>query len=378
MLTGLSAVLALLAMVDPAPPSSYPALVEWQTIAALAGLLLLTKAIESSGYLGAATGAMLEHIHTQRSLALVLVVTAAMLSTVLTNDIALFVVVPLTLTLRKTTSLPIARLIVFEALAVNAGSALTPIGNPQNLFLWQTAGVSFFAFTRVMLPLFAVCMGALLLLTAVSFRGTRIGRRVERDVDADATTGFAPDQHTSAPSTNPRLLIVALALYVPFIVAADMHHAVAAALALFVGCAIAYRRVLRDIDWALLVVFVLMFIDLRLVAAMPATRALLQHVDLSRPEQILLAGVVASQVISNVPATILLQKYTQHWQLLAYAVNIGGFGVALGSLANIIALRLSRERGIGWTFHAYSLPFLVLIAAAAYVGIDYLPVAPHP
>src|SRR6202008_119421 len=92
----------------------------------------------------------------ERALALFLVAATALLAMVLTNDVALFVIVPLTLGLRASIELPIVRLVVFEALAANAGSALTPIGNPQNLFLWQFSQESFGAYCLAMLPLFVI------------------------------------------------------------------------------------------------------------------------------------------------------------------------------------------------------------------------------
>jgi di/tricarboxylate transporter len=76
-------------------------------------------------------------------------------------------------------------------------------------------------------------------------------------------------------------------------------------------------------------------------------------------------GIGLSQVISNVPATILLLNYVPSSALVAYAVNAGGFGLAIGSLANLIALRMAGDRRIWLRFHYYSLPFL---AWAALVG----------
>ncbi|VFS68966.1 Inner membrane protein YbiR [Raoultella terrigena] len=75
-----------------------------------------------------------------------------------------FIVVPLTLTLKKWCAIPVNRLIIFEALAVNAGSLLTPIGNPQNILLWGRSGLSFPAFIGQMLPLAAAMMITLLAL----------------------------------------------------------------------------------------------------------------------------------------------------------------------------------------------------------------------
>ena len=69
-----------------------------------------------------------------------------------------------------------------------------------------------------------------------------------------------------------------------------------------------------------------------------------------------------SQFIGNVPAAVLLQHFAPDTTLLASAVNVGGAGLAIGSLANLIALRLDGSRGIGWRFHAWSLPYLLVTA----------------
>jgi di/tricarboxylate transporter len=98
--------------------------------------MLLTKGIELSGYFDVLGRKMVRRFVTERQLAMFMVLAAALLSTFLTNDVALFIVVPLTLTLKKRCAIPVNRLIIFEALAVNAGSLLTPIGNPQNILLW--------------------------------------------------------------------------------------------------------------------------------------------------------------------------------------------------------------------------------------------------
>ena len=84
---------------------------------------------------------------------------AAGLSTLLTNAVALFAIVPLALSLHRLTGLPINRFVIFIALAVNAGSILTPFGNPQTLFLWQVSGVSFEAFVWTLAPLLCLFDG---------------------------------------------------------------------------------------------------------------------------------------------------------------------------------------------------------------------------
>ena len=274
----LLAALLVLAGASPTPIAAYPSLVDGGTLAALTGLLLLTKGLELSGVLQRLGLRLVRAMPSERAIALSLVLAAAVLSMVLTNDVALFVVVPLTLGVCRLTSLPSTRLIVFEALAVNAGSALTPIGNPQNLFLWQLAKVSFGEFMGHQAPLVAALLVGLAALTWVAF-----GRR---------------EVHlTPAPETplDGRLLGLSACLYAPFLVAADFGHASWAVAVLLVLFLVGHRRVVLDLDWGLLLVFALMFIDLRLLAQLPAVKDAMAGLDLQQPLNLYLVSIGASQ-----------------------------------------------------------------------------------
>ncbi|HEU6456716.1 MAG TPA: SLC13 family permease, partial [Roseateles sp.] len=286
-----------------------------------------------------------------RAAALSLVSAAALLSTTLTNDVALFVVVPLTLGVCRLTKMPSTRLIVFEALAVNVGSALTPIGNPQNLFLWHLADVSFGAFVWHLLPLVGSLMVALLALTAFAF---------------DARPIQVHDDAPPAP-LDRGLLATSLTLYGPFLVATDLHQAGWAVATVAVVFLLVRRSVLAQIDWGLLLVFVLMFVDLRLLAGLGWVREAMMGLGLDRPAALYATGIGLSQLVSNVPAAIALAEYSRDWRAIAYGVNVGGFGFMVGSLANLIALRLSGDRRAWLSFHAYAIPALLAAAAWGYV-----------
>jgi di/tricarboxylate transporter len=346
--------LLILAVLSPTPVTRFPALVDGATMAALTGLLLLTKGLELSGVLNRLGHRLVSAMPSERAVALSLVAAAAVLSTVLTNDVALFVVVPLTLGVARITRLPATKLIVFEALAVNAGSALTPIGNPQNLFLWQLSRVSFGDFVAHQAPLVAVLAGLLLVATALAFSGRAIH--------------VAPEP---ASPLDRRLLGLSLLLYVPFLVATD-HGQATAALGLLVVLFAGFRpRALRELDWGLLLVFVLMFVDLRLLAQLPAVKSAMHGLDLGQPLNLYLVSIGASQLISNVPAAIALAEYSQDWRVLAYGVNVGGFGCMVGSLANLIALRMSGDPTAWRVFHVYAIPALVMatVAGLALLGL---------
>jgi Na+/H+ antiporter NhaD/arsenite permease-like protein len=343
----LAIALALLQAFHPRPWASLPALVDWQTVLTLAGLLILTKALESSGTLSwfahRVVHRVVHRVHSERALACWLVTLAASLSTVLTNDVALFVVIPLMLSLDELAPLPLKRLVIFVALAVNAGSILTPLGNPQNLFLWQLSGVSFGHFVWSLAPLCAGLMALLYALTIASFKA--------RPLDLSRDTVRQP--------VDRALAGVTAIFFAAFVMLADTHHAGIGFIGVACGFLIWRRSVVLKIDWLLLLIFVAMFVVLRSVAALPWVRETAAHVGLDTPLRVYMAGMVLSQGISNVPAAIVLAEFTKDWRALALGVSVGGFGIAIGSLANLIAMRLAKRRGIWLEFHCFSIPYWV-------------------
>ncbi|RQS98869.1 SLC13 family permease [Burkholderia contaminans] len=321
--------------------------VDWQTVATLAGLLMLTKALELSGCLMWLAHRIVHHVHSERGLAMLLVGFAALLSMWLTNDVALFVVVPLMVSLRALTPLPFRRLVIVVALAVNAGSVATPLGNPQNLFLWQLSGVSFGRFVVTLGPFAIALMALLLVLTACAFRA--------KPLDLSGDVVAIPVQRMHA--------LIAAVLFAAFVLLADAHHPLPGLLAVAIVLLVVKRDAVLKIDWLLLLIFVLMFVVLRSAAALPVIHDAIAHANLDSPLRIFAAGAVLSQGISNVPAAILLSEFTQDWRALAFGVSVGGFGFAIGSLANLIAVRLAKEPRMWLPFHLVSIPFALASAA---------------
>jgi Na+/H+ antiporter NhaD/arsenite permease-like protein len=350
LLTILLLAAVLLIAIHPLAPRHYASLIDWPTLQALTGLLVLTRGIEHSGALQHAARALLARVRSLRQLALLLVSLSAALSTVLTNDVSLFLVVPLTLGIARIAEVPLTRLVIFEALAVNAGSALTPIGNPQNLLLWHQAGSSMLSYARSMLPGVAIMSLLLLLLTAIMFRSRSITLNLPK-----AEAGI-----------DRRLLSTAAGLLALFLVLLELQAALPGMLLVLAVFALLFREVLRAVDWKLLLIIGLMFIDLGALAALPELVRLLPQLPLDRAPQVYWAGVLLSQFISNVPAAILLSPLTHLTPALALGVNVGSFGLAIGSLANLIALRQVRGLAIYRQFHLISVPFLAVVATAVY------------
>lgn len=347
----LFAALALgLALLDPRPLADYRRWLDLPTLAGLTALLVAIQGVRESGYVQLLAQRLVLRVRDQRTLALLLAVAAALLSMLLTNDVSLFLIVPLTLALSLQAELPRLRLVIVEALAVNAGSTLSPIGNPQNLILWQRSGLSMPGFALAMLPAFAVLSVLLFAVTLRLFPPHALALR-------------APPR---LPARRPLLGALALAMLVLIVLLLEHHRSGLAALLALAVFALGFRRVLAHVDWGLLATFAAMFLALGHVAQLPLVQAALGHLDWNADATVYFSGIAASQLISNVPATVLLEPYTARTILLASAVNVAGSGLAIGSLANLIALRIDGSRGALGAFHRISIPYLLLAMPLLY------------
>lgn len=346
-----------LAVLDPQPLASYRHWLQLPTLAGLLGLLIAIQGIRDSGVVQRAAAALAARTHSVRTLGLLLVAATALLSMLLTNDVSLFLIVPLTVALGSISNLPVLRMVVLEALAVNAGSTLSPIGNPQNLLLWQHAHIPFFHFVATMLPVAAVMMLLLVALTWCWLPATRINLE-----HSDA----APDD-ISMPLASLSGAALAMMVWVM-----EIGHAESGAPVLLLLFALFGRRTLARVDWLLLVTFAAIFLGLGHVAELGPVQGALNRLDFSQPLVLYAGGIVASQLISNVPATVLLLDRAHDPLALAIAVNVGGFGLAIGSLANLIALRLARQPHGLRQLHQISIPFLLVSAPLVYLTWRWL------
>jgi Na+/H+ antiporter NhaD/arsenite permease-like protein len=343
-----------LAVANPRAPAEYLRWLDLPTLAGLCGLLILTQGVRMSGHVQGFALRLVARLHDLRALAFVLVLLAAALATVLTNDVALFLVVPLTLAIDRIARIPRQRLVIFEALAVNAGSTFSPIGNPQNLLLWQHSGLGFFGFVAALAPAGGVLLGILLTACGLAFPAKPLQL----------------DGHVERAPLNTPLFAGSVLLLAVMVAALQSGYAIPAALIVIAIGLVFFRRVLAGVDWLLLVTFAAMFVGLGHLAALPFVQAHVGALAWHDPRVTFAGGIVLSQLISNVPAAVALQHYVPNLTLLAAAVNVGGSGLMIGSLANLIALRLDGSRGIGWHFHAWSIPFLLV--AAVLVGLALL------
>ncbi len=319
-----------------------------RTMVTLTGLIIITTAIERSNYFSSLSLKLIKGIKSERKLAFFLIALSAGLATFLTNDVALFIMIPLTLSMLRRIKNDLVKILIFEAIAVNVGSSLTPIGNPQNLYIWHRYNVSFLNFIIAMLIPTVISFFILLIFVVIT-----VPKRDVEGIDM------------SAEKTNKKLFIFSMLSLIVFVI--SLHYNVEFyALILIAIIFLISPATARKVDWVLLFVFLLIFIDFGTIPF------LLSHFSLPpNPSTVYLISAGLSQLISNVPATVVLAPGTSKWEALAWGVNVGGNGTIVASIANIIALRLSKRK-IGAIFHVYSFLFFIFTVVIMYFILLFL------
>ena len=343
--------LSILSIIYPNYLKNYHQFVDWNTVAVLTGLLIITTAIKESSFFIKTAKRIIDKINNERNLALTLIILSAILSMFLTNDIALFIVVPLTLAFKTYLKNDLEKLIIFEAISVNVGSTLSPIGNPQNLFLWHQWNISFLAFVIKMIPLFVLLFFVLIVFGVIVFKPLKLSLRI-------------PQNKTEL---NKVLFYVSILILVLFVLTVEFGLLNYALLIVFVFYLTFFKRILKKVDWLLIFLIIIMFIDFQIISKISVVSNFINQFNLNSSKTIFTLSLFSSQIISNVPASIFISKFSHNLLAIAYGVNVGGNGLVIGSLANIIALTFINKKKAWFNFHKYSLPYIIITGSLVYV-----------
>lgn len=322
--------LAILAVVFVRPSASQiTGAIDFRVLSLLFSLMAIIQAFRSVNILDSFAAFVLKTCHTIRSLFLALTALVFFSSMAVTNDVALLTFVPISLiTCRKArlSEKQIVLLIVIETLAANLGSCITPMGNPQNLFLfsyYNMDGGQFFLETlKIGIP-------SLILLTALILVLTRHTVRL--------STGTASP--VSPVRSLWRTIVYTLTLILILLsVFRVLDYKISLAVTVLVLAACNWR-LFAKVDYSLLLTFTGFFIFTGTISAVPAVSEALSAL-LKTPLSSYITAIAASQVISNVPAALLLSGFTGNAEALLLGVNVGGLGTLIASLASVISFKL--------------------------------------
>lgn len=341
------------------PPSvAYLKYIDYRVLALLFGLMLVVAGFQSIGFFRYLGDRLLAKASCTRHLCLLLVFLCFFSSMLITNDVALLTFVPFAVMLFAMAGeakllIPV---VVLQTIAANLGSMLTPIGNPQNLYLYSTYAFSPADFVLHMLPLSALSAGLLLLCSILL---------PNRPLAAPASQNSSPT--VKIPAVHKliayTLLFLVCLLCVFRLISWPIMLGILICVVFFLD-----RKLFRSIDYFLLLTFVCFFLFIGNMQRIPAISDLLRSLITGRE---LLLGALFSQCISNVPAAILLSGFTDQALPLLYGVNVGGLGTLIASLASVISYRLysgsrnARKGAYLKVFTLYNVLFLVVLYIAA-------------
>lgn len=311
------------------PSAEYLSYIDFKVLACLFCLMGVVSGLRKTGLFDRAAASLTRHTTSLRTMSALLVGTTFVVSMFITNDVALITFVPFSLlVLRNEQSGRLRiRIIVLQTIAANVGSSLTPVGNPQNLFLFSYYKMESGAFFSAIAPVVAI--GAALLAGALF--------SVPAASSAKPVTA-GPNFHTS------RTMVLAYcALFVVSVLAVfrvfDYRFVTVAVLAFLLAFD---RSVIKRIDYSLLFTFVGFFIFIGNLRHIDSINAFVTSIVSSN---VTLVSALASQFISNVPAAIFLSGFTDDSASLLRGVSIGGMGTLIASLASVISFKFfSRER----------------------------------
>ena len=348
----LAALAALVSCFFVPPDAAYLGYIDFRTLALLYCLMTVIAGLRSAGLFAHLAHVLCERAGSVRFLGALLVLMSFVSAMLITNDVALLTFVPFAVAVlglaghRK----ELITVVVLETAAANLGSMLTPVGNPQNLYLYSYYGLGLGEFLGITLPAWGLSLG---LVTA----GCLFLPRERLD-------SFLGEE----PGVDKRGLWLYLALFgVCLLVVLRVFDWPVMLAVVVLALLILDRRMLCQADFMLLLTFVAFFVFAGNLARVEAVDGLMRRL-LAGHE--FWDGVLASQVISNVPAALLLSGFTENARALVLGVNIGGLGTPIASLASLISLKLYSH-----SEHARTGRYLLVFTAANVVLLSILSAA---
>lgn len=309
--------------------------IDFNVIGILTTLMLISLAFEKYQLLDYVAVTVLAKADSERKAAMFMVLLTAVLGMLITNDVALITVVPITLSMSRKVGINPYKLIVLEALSANIGSSLTPFGNPQNLFLYNFFKFDFSGFITSV-SLFVV-LGLLLLLVPISMLDNQKFEQLhERGVIA------------SKLSVSVYGLLF-LSSVICIVMRINIIYVLLAVLSVVI---LRDRELVFKLDYFLLGTFICFFIFVDHIGQLPWMEEMVLSV-LSSERHIFYMSVILSQGISNVPAAILLSAFTAKREALLIGVSVGGLGTMIASLANLIAYKFYSKQYPTRKYHRY-------------------------
>ena len=345
--------LAILSSFISIPKLSY---IDFKVLILLFNLMIVVAAFKELKVLDSIAIGLLKKCNTYTSISLALVFITFISSMIVTNDVALITFVPLSIVIARKANINVLKIVVFQTLAANLGSSFTPMGNPQNLFIYSFYNLSPIDFFKITLPIVIL---AVLFLVLLVFKDKKMNLSLDlEDVKID----------------NKRDVYLFSGLFL--IILLSVFHVIdykVTFLITVIMVLILNKKLFSQVDYSLLITFIGFFIFVGNISTMDVVKNFMEGI-LNSPKSTFLASVLSSQVISNVPDTMLLSGFTNHFKELLLGVNIGGMGTLIASLASVISYKIYASE-FGNDNYMKSFTFYNILGLIIFVPIAYIFIA---
>lgn len=317
----ISFICAVVSMIIVPPNSNYLGYINVSVLIMLFCLMLVVAGFNSIGMFNLISKKLLSKTSDTKVISLILVNMCYVLSMFITNDVALITLVPLTLNILKSCDIKTnIKVVTMETVSANLGSMVTPIGNPQNIFIYEHYGLSIQDFFKIMLPLGLLSLIVINLILIVS-KSEKIS--------------FSSNSNNIKLDTKSLIFYSIMFLICILTVLKIISHVICL-LSILILALIVNPKIVSKVDYILLLTFVSFFIFVGNIGSIELVHTFISKVLQGRE---VIISVILSQIISNVPATLMLSSFTDNFKLLLVGVNLGGLGTLIGSLASLISFK---------------------------------------
>lgn len=295
--------------------------IDFNTLIILYSFMLIVEGMKDSDIFEYISNKILKFSNNLFELSFFLVFLNFFCSMLITNDVSLIVFIPFTIMLLKNLNLEkyIIKLIILETLSANLGSMFTPIGNPQNLYLYIISNMTFLDFIKLMLP-YTLISAILLFICINLFFSKKIILDKINLMDVKVVKKYY------------LILLFVCILSIFKIISFNLLFIIVSIFVLFDN-----KKLFLKIDYMLLLTFIIFFIF-----SSNVSRSLFNFINILGNE--IFYSIFLSQFISNVPTAILLSKFTNNYDMLIIGTNIGGLGTIIASMASLISYKQLEEK----------------------------------
>lgn len=353
----ISGILAFISCFFVTPDKKYIGYVNFRVLAILFSLMLVVSALIRIGTFDYMTNRLLSKIHSEKNISLLLVVLSFFMSMFLTNDVTLVTLVPFAINVLKTYKDRRRTMytLILMTVSANLVSMLTPIGNPQNLYLYSNYHIKLGKFMLLMLP-YSIISLILLIVCVLILNKT------------DKTLDTAVTNDIYAPKAIP-MAVYAILFILCLLTVSNMINYIIMLGIVAVIVFIMDKDAFKNVDYSLLLTFIFFFV---LIGNLGRISIIHNTLSVIIEKNVTLTAILASQIISNVPAAMLLSAFTEKGKALVIGTNLGGLGTLIASMASLITYKFynkTKNEGEHYllSFTAINVLFLVVLMGFSFV-----------